>query len=351
MPGSIRHDGGCMRKFVHDFLKWVPVAVGGGAVAVAGVWDKAKDWIAAQAVWAWSEMSDPWIATFVVVAVLFYIAAIIWTGREEVSTAAPEPAASHLGIAEIIWDAKQESVRSHTGDDSQRKRDLIDGLRRDVVRNARNGDKRKHIRTYLNGHTDFHAAKKYLSAQFLEELDGSALTFWALQEPSDLNELEELFLGELDRLETEWGLAPKPIPEAPNIPLTVNSLGAYVRGFPRVRKLTRQIAESMERIVDDDPEGHASESDVEMAQALGITTILQLDEAIRREEVLILRIGPYFATKTMFRDYSVMCLFYVLGGRMGGAAYYDTVKGLQLTSTGVGFCKDLERIYGLITAY
>jgi hypothetical protein len=71
-----------MRKIVHDFLKWAPVALGAGAIAIAGVWEAAKDWIAGQAVWAWSKMSDPWIAAFVVLAVLAYIAAIIWAGGD-----------------------------------------------------------------------------------------------------------------------------------------------------------------------------------------------------------------------------------------------------------------------------
>lgn len=71
-----------MGRFVHDFLKWFPVALGGGAIAIAGVWSPAKDWIAERAGWAWAEMSEPWIAILVVLSVAGYAAAIIWTGQE-----------------------------------------------------------------------------------------------------------------------------------------------------------------------------------------------------------------------------------------------------------------------------
>ena len=72
-----------MRRFIHDFLKWFPAAFCGGSVAVSVVWTPARDWIAAQAMWAWSAMSDPWIAFFVVVALLGYIAAIILSGAKD----------------------------------------------------------------------------------------------------------------------------------------------------------------------------------------------------------------------------------------------------------------------------
>jgi hypothetical protein len=71
-----------MRRFVHDFLKWFPVAIGGGALATAGVWTEAKDWIAAKVVWGWSQMSNPWIALLLLVSVAAYVAAIIWTGSD-----------------------------------------------------------------------------------------------------------------------------------------------------------------------------------------------------------------------------------------------------------------------------
>ncbi len=71
-----------MRRFVHDFLKWLPAAIGGGAIATAAVWTGAKDWIAFQAAWAWAQMSSPWVAFFALISVASYVAAIIWTGRE-----------------------------------------------------------------------------------------------------------------------------------------------------------------------------------------------------------------------------------------------------------------------------
>lgn len=72
-----------MRKFLHDFLKWFPAALCGGLVAVSAVWSPARDWIAARAVWAWSAMSDPWIAFFMVVVLAVYVAAIIWSGDKD----------------------------------------------------------------------------------------------------------------------------------------------------------------------------------------------------------------------------------------------------------------------------
>jgi hypothetical protein len=81
-----------MRRFVHDFLKWFPPAVGGGGLAVAAVWEKARDWIASEVTWAWLQMSNPWIAFFVIVAVVAYVGAILWTGQERkptVSLSAP----------------------------------------------------------------------------------------------------------------------------------------------------------------------------------------------------------------------------------------------------------------------
>jgi hypothetical protein len=82
-----------MQRFVHDFLKWFPVAMGGGAIAVAGVWSQAKDWIATEVIWAWAQMSDPWIAFFVVMSGAAYVGAIIWTGQEGKAKALDSPQA------------------------------------------------------------------------------------------------------------------------------------------------------------------------------------------------------------------------------------------------------------------
>lgn len=42
----------------------------------------------------------------------------------------------------------------------------------------------------------------------------------------------------------------EPEEPAPNIPIDINSLGAYLRSSPRVRKLTRQIAEQVDQPVE-----------------------------------------------------------------------------------------------------
>lgn len=69
------------RRFAHEFLKWLPLALGGGIVSVSAVWEGPKKWFGDQATWAWSEMSDPWIGAAVVVVLAAYVGAIIWTGQ------------------------------------------------------------------------------------------------------------------------------------------------------------------------------------------------------------------------------------------------------------------------------
>lgn len=93
MAGATEHDstphseaveaGEDMRRYIHDFLRWFPAAVGGGAVAISAVWQPAKDWVASQVVWAWAGMSDPWVAFFIVLTILVYVAAFILTGDKE----------------------------------------------------------------------------------------------------------------------------------------------------------------------------------------------------------------------------------------------------------------------------
>jgi hypothetical protein len=56
---------------------------------------------------------------------------------------------------------------------------------------------------------------------------------------------------------------------APEIPININSLGAYVRGFPRVRSITREIAERLDRQVSDKQELGGAAS-AEQAAALGL---------------------------------------------------------------------------------
>lgn len=69
------------RRFAHEFLKWFPIALGGGIVSVSAVWDGSKNWFGEQAAWAWREISDPWIGAAIVAALAGYVAAIIWTGQ------------------------------------------------------------------------------------------------------------------------------------------------------------------------------------------------------------------------------------------------------------------------------
>lgn len=80
------------RKFVHEFLKWLPIALGGGVVSVSAVWDGPKKWLGEQTTWAWHEMGDPWIAGAVLFLLAGYVAAIIWTGQPRVPGPVSAPA-------------------------------------------------------------------------------------------------------------------------------------------------------------------------------------------------------------------------------------------------------------------
>lgn len=358
-----------MRKFVHDFLKWLPVAIGGGAVAIAGVWGGARDWIEFRAIRVWEAMSDPWIAALVAIAIAGYLAAILWTGSEQRIGQSPrqsavpggndkfdEPPASKLHATQVAADeinrltalAAPLMPLQAAHDSLAAKRDLIEGLRRDVVRNARH-PKRKHIRTYLGGHAGFQAIRKHLSQQFLDELEGSAWTTWGLVNSSDLNELEQVFLREIDGLELLWGIDHLPEP-APAIPINLNNLGAYVRGFPRVRELTKAIASDLDRPMDL-TERQVGVSYEEQALALGFKTIADLDQALVSNRKLILRMAPYVIPEKIYHDFSLWCLFCVVGGSMGANAYWDIAKGLKYTSTSKGFCVEMEQVYGSITSY
>jgi hypothetical protein len=70
-----------MMHLVHSFLKWLPVAIFGASVGIAGVWGEAKAWIAECAVWAWLQMSDPLVGSLVTLVVAVYVACVVWTGR------------------------------------------------------------------------------------------------------------------------------------------------------------------------------------------------------------------------------------------------------------------------------
>jgi len=93
-----------VRKLVHKFLIWFPVAVFSGGIAIAELWGEAKVWITEQVLWAWSEASDPWITTLLVGVVAAYIVAILWTGQER-STASTAPEdVTPVSISQIVID-------------------------------------------------------------------------------------------------------------------------------------------------------------------------------------------------------------------------------------------------------
>lgn len=91
-----------MLRFIHDFLRWFPAAVGGGAVAISAVWQPAKDWIATQVVWAWAAMSEPWVAFFIVLAIAVYVAAIIFSGDKDSKSVGDTHYHYYAPLAEMI---------------------------------------------------------------------------------------------------------------------------------------------------------------------------------------------------------------------------------------------------------
>jgi len=88
---------------------------------------------------------------------------------------------------------------------SQERQRMITQLRSDVLRNAHQKEG-KHVKKYLDGHADYHAIRKHLAPNFVEALESSGMTLFALADNSVLNSMERRFFDELDRLENEWSL-------------------------------------------------------------------------------------------------------------------------------------------------
>lgn len=71
-----------MFKLLHDFLRWFPLAVFGGAIALATAFKPIADWLAAKfPIWAQSR-NDPLIAALVLAALAIYVGLLLWTGRQ-----------------------------------------------------------------------------------------------------------------------------------------------------------------------------------------------------------------------------------------------------------------------------
>lgn len=72
-----------MRNLLYQFLKWFPAAVVGGAIAIASVWEGARDWISAQVlVWYATMNAAPALWLLYAALVGVYVWALIYTGRE-----------------------------------------------------------------------------------------------------------------------------------------------------------------------------------------------------------------------------------------------------------------------------
>lgn len=80
-----------LRQSAHQFLKWLPAAVGGSTLAVAGIWVNVRDWIGLKAGEIWNRMDDPWTSGPLVISVLIYVGATVWTGQPKKTSPVPAP--------------------------------------------------------------------------------------------------------------------------------------------------------------------------------------------------------------------------------------------------------------------
>ena len=177
-----------MRRFVHDFLKWLPGVIGGGSLAIAAVWEPARDWIAKISVWGWMHMSDPFIVLFLAVALAAYIAAIIWTGQEQSAVI-------------ITQDALDREARLQA---QKRRRDLIADCRDLAFRFTRETPEES-FRKFLEGERAYADIRSHLTDEYVGKLNAVRTTY-SNADGARYPTLVGWFLDDLDRLEKEWEL-------------------------------------------------------------------------------------------------------------------------------------------------
>ena len=246
-----------MRRFVHDFLKWFPAAIAGGAVAIAAVWSEAKDWIAQQVALGCSQMTDPWIAFFVLVSIAAYLAAIIWTGQERkpkgqsgvwlmgegldhmnvsVDTATPLqtkffPLAAPQRQRNSSWllsllpegfKTREQRYEERLENERQSRltaaeldrenRVALQRSRRDAIADCRKmiaewdgGISHKEQRAAMERNSSYLALRSHLPQYFLDHLDKNVLVVIDGKRPDKPVSMAAL-AHHLDRLEKEWGL-------------------------------------------------------------------------------------------------------------------------------------------------
>ena len=196
-----------MRRFVHEFLKWFPVAIFGGALAAAGVWTEVKDWIAALVAFAWSEMTYPWIAFFALASVAAYVAAIIWTGQERkpVATSYNLDNLNKLSRALGVDIKPQEKLALENGLALQKsRREAIADCRKMI---AEWGGNHSHYdqRAAMEASPSFLLLDSHFSQHFSDYLARNAL---GTIDPGRHHRPMAMaaLATQLDRLEEEWGL-------------------------------------------------------------------------------------------------------------------------------------------------
>ena len=196
-----------MRRFVHDFLKWFPTALVGGALAVAALWTKAKDWIAEISAWGWAHMSDPFIALILVVALAAYIAAIIWTGQEQSADRSQREGGFALEASRAmeIDQARQAALDREARLQSQkRRRDLIADCRDLAFRFTRETPEES-FRKFLEGERAYADIRSHLSDEYVGKLNAGRTTY-SNADGARYPTLVGWFLDDLDRLEKECEL-------------------------------------------------------------------------------------------------------------------------------------------------
>lgn len=112
---------------------------------------------------------------------------------------------------QAIFPPEVRSEAPSSGSDREHKRDLINagrGLAVDYTNSGETG-----FRRYLERSHHYPAIRPHLSTTYRADLE-NAWKVWGMEDGALYEPLVKMFLDEMDRLESEWGLAKTPIPRA-----------------------------------------------------------------------------------------------------------------------------------------
>jgi len=138
---------------------------------------------------------------------------------------------------------------------------------------------------------------------------------------------------------------------APKAPINPSSISAYVHTNPRSRDLDKAIAEDFGLALK--PSDSDWEFLYEQTQSLGLTTIHQLDRLVAKHQRNARLLARTFRpTDSITFSHGLQLVLEIEAMERFGADWYAKhLKGLQLTSTGEGYAKDLWSYYQQVKAY